>query len=484
LARAIALAPSGGTIVLDAGTYHERVEVPADKRLTIQSAPHAAVWLDGSSAVTGWARSGSTWVKTGWTAKFDSTPSYTSTIPSGPDWSFVNPAYPMAAHPDQMWIGGTGLRQVGSEGEVGAGRFFADYANSRLVIGSDPSSGEVRASDIGYAMTIRSDGSVLRGIGFRRYATAVHDMAAVRITGTNNQLENLVASDNATTGLGVFGHNATVRNVTVQRNGMLGATANVADGLSVTGLLSTDNNVEHFNQAPVAGGFKIGNSHGITIRDSVIRDNLGTALWFDVSCTNAVVVGNSLQNNSGHGLSYEISSTAVIADNLVTGNGGDGFKINDADHVRIWNNTLGANGRNIELVQDSRASGNPAIPWQVASVQVMDNVLDFGPQYMLYVRDYTDERSAATMGITVDGNVFFRSSTSEDAEVVWQGDSGKVLLYRTMAEFAATGAGSHNAESSSSATTAAQTATNAIALPTDIASMIGEAAGTRHVGAF
>ena len=94
----------GQTIVLRAGTFHESVVV--NKDVTIQSYPHEAAWLDGSSLVTGWARSGSSWKVGGWTTKFDSSPSYTrgSSGSTAAGWSFINPSYPMAAHPDQVEI--------------------------------------------------------------------------------------------------------------------------------------------------------------------------------------------------------------------------------------------------------------------------------------------------------------------------------------------------------------------------------------------
>ena len=77
VARAIALARPGQTVVLRAGEYHESVEVPAGKRLTVQAYPGEAVWFDGSSAVQGWTRSGSGWMHPGWTVRFDSTPCFT-----------------------------------------------------------------------------------------------------------------------------------------------------------------------------------------------------------------------------------------------------------------------------------------------------------------------------------------------------------------------------------------------------------------------
>ena len=78
--RAINIAPSGRTIVVRAGIYHESINIPSNRTFTIQAYPGEAVWLDGSSTVTGWVRSGSVWVKSGWTAAFNSTPGFTAEL--------------------------------------------------------------------------------------------------------------------------------------------------------------------------------------------------------------------------------------------------------------------------------------------------------------------------------------------------------------------------------------------------------------------
>ena len=97
LAYALERAPSGSTVVLRGGRYHETASVPFHRRLTIQSYPGEAVWLDGSSRVSGWVKSGSTWVVTGWNHIFDHRVSHTK----GVDESrrFIDPAYPLAGHP-------------------------------------------------------------------------------------------------------------------------------------------------------------------------------------------------------------------------------------------------------------------------------------------------------------------------------------------------------------------------------------------------
>ena len=157
LGKAIAIARTGATIVVRAGTYHESVTIPSGRTVTIQNWPGEVVWFDGSDAVTGWVADGSTWRRDGWNVSFDHSPTYTrgASDNSADQWRFVNPQFPMAAHPDQVWVDGAPQAQVASAVEVGPGRFHKDDAGSRLRIGTDPSGHEVRASTLIRAMSIR-----------------------------------------------------------------------------------------------------------------------------------------------------------------------------------------------------------------------------------------------------------------------------------------------------------------------------------------
>jgi hypothetical protein len=459
LGRAIAAAPSGATVVLRGGSYHESVTVPAGKRLTIQAYPGEAVWLDGSRAVTNWAGDGAAWRADGWTAQFDHSPTYTKGAPdnSAANWGFVNSSYPMAAYPDQVWIDGVAQRQVGSRVAVVPGTFFVDTTADRLYLGTNPAGRAVRASDLSAGMTIRGAGTVVRGIGVQRYATSVPEKGTIVSMAPDVTYENVVIQDNATQGIFVGGMNLGARNVlrhvTLQRNGMLGMEASYADGLVVDGLRAVGNNTEHFNMAPVSGGVKVSRSRDLTFRNSLFADNLGTGLWFDESTYNATITGSDLLRNGGHGLSYEISSRALIADNVVAGNGGLGLKINNASNIDIWNNTIVDNGdRPMWLVQDPRVASNastpghdprqkqpdPTVTWLLGPITVKNNVIGGRTpgNCLLCVQDSALHRTAAQIAVTADGNAYQRASAgSPQWTVTWPVGPGNPQVYTTLAGF-------------------------------------------------
>ena len=244
--RALQVVPAGGTIVVRGGSYFEKVTVT--KRVTIQAWPGETVWFDGSVPTAGWVADGDDWRLDGWTTEFDSSPTFTRGAPDATEayWGFVNSAYPMAAHPDQLFVDSVAMQQVGSRGAVVANTFYHDRAANRLYLGTDPNGRAVRASALVRAFELRADGIVLRGFGVRRYSPSVPDMGTITVERPNITLENLAVTDNATTGVFVGSSNAVIRGVYIARSGMLGLSGNHADNLLVDRVLSEANNLEHF----------------------------------------------------------------------------------------------------------------------------------------------------------------------------------------------------------------------------------------------
>ncbi|MEO6944854.1 MAG: right-handed parallel beta-helix repeat-containing protein [Lacisediminihabitans sp.] len=512
---AIDAAVSPSTIVIRGGSYDESVVIPQGKALALQPYPKEAVWLDGSRAVSPWtsaAASGTAW-STPWSVAFDSSPTYTRGAPDGTDlgWSFVNPKHPLAAHPDQVWLDGAALTQVGSAAQLVAGSFFVDPDSRRLILGSDPHGHEVRASDSVKAVTVLGAGSAIKGIGIRRFAPSVPDMGAVVVLAKNVTLENLSITDNATTGLSVDASGATLKGLTVARNGMLGIHADFADGLTASNLLVADNNTEQFNRAPVAGGMKMTRSRHVSVSSSAFLRNAGNALWFDESVYDGTAISNDIVGNSGNALVVELSSLFTLANNIVANNGIAGILIGDSNQTTIWNNTVTGNNRDINIVQGDRRASNlsvpghdprqtlpdPTVTWITGQVTIKNNILaNSTGNCVLCVEDYSHQRSAHQMGIESSGNVFQRASTAKPSWiVVWSRGEGNPAVYTDLSDYvAATGQDrqSLSIDSGQALTgiatplAAVTTATSRLAqpLPASIAAMLGKPAGSRALGAW
>ncbi len=497
LAAALSRSLAGQTIVLRGGVYHEAVTVPDSRHnLTIQSYPGETVWFDGSTEVTGWAASNGTWAKSGWTPKFDSSSSFTR---GSDDPTFIDPNYPMAAHPDQVWIDGVAQAQVSALSEVTPGSFYVDYAYSRLYLGTNPAGHEVRASDLGRAFVSNALTTTLRGIGFHRFAPSLPDMGTVRLGGANSVVDNLLVSDNSATGVSVGGTGQTVENTTIVRNGLLGLHANYADQLTVAGNKVDYNNSGHFNRNPVSGGVKITRSRGVTLRGNEVSFNVTNGVWLDESVYNGVLVNNTVSHNGCHGIETEISAKMVLAGNVVVGNGLNGIFVLDTNQVQVWNNTLVGNWRQFNAYQDTR---DPALPgavgrdprqpqpdltmtWKAGQISFKNNVLvnQARDDWMFLVQDGTRSRTAAQMGVAMDSNVYERGAAGVAMLSTGTGNAGYSGLpaLRSATGLEATGT---EVAQGLTAIVAATLSAHSTPLPADLAGFLGVPVGTAHSGAF
>jgi parallel beta-helix repeat protein len=293
---------------------------------------------------------------------------------------------------------------------------------------------------------------------------------------------------------------------------MLGLQARYADRLVVSSVLAVGNNAERFNVAPNAGGMKVGQTRGLLVRNSDFSSNLAHGFWIDLSVYDSKFLNNRFADNSANGLYLEISAKAVVADNLISGNGEFGIMVNNTSDVKIWNNTIVGNGRPLDIVQDPRRNTNPndqavdsrqpwpdpTMPWTLGPVIMANNVIGAAranANCLLCVEDYSHAKSAEQMGITANGNVYNRPGPSQPTWIaVWsRGTVVNPFVFTTLAALTAQtgqeangldliGASIVDANGTLAASVSSQAASRALPLPADIAALTGQPAGTRQLG--
>lgn len=506
---AVSRAAPGQTIVLRGGTYHEFVTVPAAKSgITIQAYPHEGVWFDGTSPVSTWTRSGSTWVHAGWTTQFDHSESFTAGQSNPHGWAFVGPQNPMAAWPDGVWIDGKPLTQVGSAAQVAAGTFYVDYGSQQLLVGSDPGGHSVRASDISRAFLILAPGVTLQGFGVQHYATALPALGTVHAQAGGTTIRDMIVTENATQAI-TFSSGAgnLVDHVSATLNGMVGVGGNVADNLTIRNSVLSGNNEQRFNPSPSAAGSKITRSRHLTIVNNDFVDNQANGLWFDQSDVGFTIANNTFSGNA-IAMQLELADTGIVANNVFDG-GKYGAFIFDTGNVQIYNNSfihhsVGA----VFLSQDQRRQsdptwyaingdkryppGDPTNPWLLRNVTVANNVFLRAPEggmFQVYALDRKTNIPVDRMNVTINGNQFtYRDVRAQPTMVGWGGgDSVTVTRYETPAALSAAKnrAWQNLQETAPGAGLVARSAPNvAVPLPSDVAAAIGVPAGTTHIGPF
>lgn len=492
-----------------AGVYHQSATIDKSD-LTIEGAGPRATIFDGAPRVTGFRRAGEVWVRS-WNVQFDHSPTFTFGAPDGTGaWQFINPRYPMAAWPDQVWIDGHRLKQVATRSQMTTGSFYVDYSRRQLVIGTNPAGRHVEASRLAQGLSIRAPRVVVSGLTVRRYADSVPTLGAVTVERPSVVLRDLRINKNATSGLLVAADNVRVVGSEMNRNGLIGVHGAGAYHLNFVNNEVAANNLEHFNLAPVAGGLKFTRSRDVNVSHNVFTRNLGTAVWLDESTYADRVIGNSIVSNRGHGVNLEISDTAVVANNIIADNGGRGVQVNNTGHVRIWNNELVGDERPVFIVQDPRRAADtwrpghdprrpnpdPTVPWSVQAIQVRNNIISTPTtgNCLFCVEDGTHQRSAEQMGVDTDANLYIRRRSDDPRWLaVWSRGPGDPVVFTTLSGFtSATGQEVRSRLSTVAALTRTGSRTTAYPsltqglgtwVPQDISALIGTAP-SRHIGAF
>lgn len=340
VAKAVAAAPNGGTIVFLDGTYRN-VNVKISKKLTLQAYPHAKPLLKGSTVVEGWVADGRTWSKSGWNYSFPPTTKSAD----------IDSKYPMAGYRDMAYVNGESLRQVRSKEAVAPGTFYVDYRSNKLYIGTNPAGKTVEATTQDAAFSLsnnRPAGTVIRGLGFAHYA-----QNGVGVIGTSRvTIENSTFVWNAIHGVLLRkAENAVLRGNIFSYNGMTGVRGGWANNVLLDNNTISYNNIEHFRKNWSGAGMKVVNTNGAVWRNNLFEHNVGNGIWADESTYNSTIENNTIRDNEQIGVMLELSHKAIVSGNNIS-NSPCGIMIADTSSVQAYNNTLSNNKQQI-ITKDS-----------------------------------------------------------------------------------------------------------------------------------
>lgn len=172
-------------------------------------------------------------------------------------------------------------------------------------------------------------------------------------------------------------------------NGQTGIDGYKADGAVVDSVeIARNNTARAFDSNNEAGGLKMANGSNVTLSNDYVHDNGGPGLWGDVDCAGWTVINNTVANNKGNGIMYEIShgptngqgAITKIDNNKISGNTSAGIYISNSDGVEASGNTVTVPSGNaainagIDIINDKRGSG-PFGVWQSVNVTVQGNTI-------------------------------------------------------------------------------------------------------------
>lgn len=332
--------------------------------------------LTGSKVLTNWKQDGSRWYVSGQTQG-------SSNKSEGDSWGRCESGYDHCVFPEDVFINGNTLWQVSSKSAVGPGKFYFDYSNDRIYIGENPSGKTVETSVEPHAFYGNSFNVTIRNFEIRQYANPGRQGAInprfgrAGSSGGNWTVANNEIHHNHGWGIKIE-HDFTIRGNWIHHNGQ-GGIGGVGDDLLIENNQISRNCILGFKCFGFEGGaLKINDSTNAMIRGNNVHDNWGHGLHFDIASRNITFENNIVKDNEGVGIHYEISYDAVIRNNTITGNGyrrdgswGDpGIMVLSSRDVEVYGNEVRDNFLGILARQDSRTSVG------VRNLYVHDNLVE------------------------------------------------------------------------------------------------------------
>ena len=370
LAALVQQQPPGTTFQIKAGTYRMQSLQPKSGDAFVGE---SGAVLSGAQTLTGFSQSGQAW-----TAKVQLTGS------ASPHGTCADD-HPACGYPEDLFVDDTPLERVGSEGEVGPGKWYLDYGSQTAYVGTDPQGHRVEISVIPHAFSGQAQNVHIEGLTIEKYACPAQDGAVDGKQSSNWVVENNVIELNHGIGLRV-GNGMQVLNNKLVHNGQMGVGGGGSNVL-VDGNEIAFNNYAGFRFSWEAGGSKFVFTKGLIIRNNNAHDNLGPGLWTDIENDGVLYEHNHTSHNQEAGIFHEISYKGVIRNNVVEDDGfnpngktapwyGAGIIVTASEDVEIYGNTV-TNCMNgiVALQTDRGGSKQRGTPYIVRNLYVHDNVI-------------------------------------------------------------------------------------------------------------
>lgn len=299
-----------------------------------------------------------------------------------------------------------GRRAYVPESEMPMNSFYYDKGRGKLLIRID---GNANAKKVEVSVRSRLlygegvHGIVVERVVFEHSNTSVAGRgAAVTLIGNDNTIRNVTVRNTDLAGIQMVGDRNQLLDSAATNNGQLGVAMRGSNN-RVIGVNASYNNTRGFNKWWEAGGFKFVGNGGLQaseVSGNRAVGNNGDGIWFDWKNKNNIVRGNLSAYNSGFGIHYEASRTAVIQDNYIFGNGQRGIYLADSANCWITHNLVVANGLEGIVVVFSGRKDEKNVEFGAEGNKVYANIIAWngGPALIM-------PKGASSSGIA-DGNVF------------------------------------------------------------------------------
>ncbi len=299
--------------------------------------------------------------------------------------------FPACNLPDDLFIDNAPLRRMTTLEQVGPGSWYLDYTSNRAYLQDDPRGRKVEISVAQFAFAGNAPNVTIQDLTIEKYAN-VSGIGAVHggnPSGGGGRSRNWLVESNEIRwnhGLGVWVGNAMrVLHNRLLHNGHMGV-GGTGDDVVVRSNEIAFNNFAGYDYHWGAGGAKFVLSDRLELIDNFVHDNEGPGLWADIDCSRVLFERNRTRANRVAGLFFEISSGAIIRDNLVEAerensdrkgiDRGAGILVNTSSDVEIRGNKVTGCPNGILAVQQDRGiSRRTGAGYVLKHLSVHDNVV-------------------------------------------------------------------------------------------------------------
>ncbi|MFC5864155.1 right-handed parallel beta-helix repeat-containing protein [Acidicapsa dinghuensis] len=398
VAKAVLGAPEDTTFLLATGTYRMQSVKPKNGDV-FQG--QAGVIFNGSQILT-FEAIGNLWYAN---AKFDH-------FEDGK----CEPSHPFCVDDQDLFIDGKYQTPAASKMDLPSGSWYFDHLSNQVYLPDNPEGHTVELGMSKYAFFGAASGVKLIDIVVEKYANPGQTGAIGGDTWGNGlgaqwSLQNVESRWNH--GAGAYlGAGGMISKSSFHHNGQIGVKMIGAN----TSLIDSDigwNNQQGFDTGWEAGGAKFGNTSNLVVKLNHVHDNLGEGLWTDTNNINTTYEQNIVENNLSGGIMHEVSYSALIKNNTISGNAAGvlvwlenaQILIQNSSNVEVVGNTVvvpASGGNGITLVNQKRGGGTNG-PWVVQNDRVHDNTITYlGPKGYSGIAD--DTKPHTSNSNSFDGN--------------------------------------------------------------------------------
>lgn len=273
--------------------------------------------------------------------------------------------------PDQAWVGAKQLKQVQTKGALQEGMFYVE--GSRLyVMASDANKGNLEVSSLRNFINIQAPGTKIEGIKVTRYSNSANDYGVIKISPTADKtlLKNVIVSNTSFIAVTIAGNSdlnigTTLKNVTISYSNWMGVNPTYTDNLTFDRVyIHNMNQWGEFSYSPQSGAIKTSRTHHTKVLNSQIRNNKGHGIWFDQSNYDAQIAGNVIADNLGSAVFFEISDDLLLINNYIRTppNGDRAVKLAGSSGLKLINNTILGGSDPVGIYVDNRSKPGCANP--------------------------------------------------------------------------------------------------------------------------